>query len=56
MTTQGQKVAYIRVSTQEQNTESQQEILQPQATFYILTSNKTIVKTFYINSENALSH
>ena len=34
----------------------QQEILQPQATFYILTSNKTIVKTFYINSENALSH
>lgn len=31
MTTQGQKVAYIRVSTQEQNTESQQEILQQYA-------------------------
>ena len=31
MTIQGQKVAYIRVSTQEQNTESQQEILQQYA-------------------------
>ena len=31
MTKQGQKVAYIRVSTQEQNTESQQEILQQYA-------------------------
>jgi len=27
MTTQGQQVAYIRVSTQEQNTESQKEVI-----------------------------
>ena len=27
MTTQGKRIAYIRVSTQEQNTESQKEIL-----------------------------
>ena len=31
MTTQGKRIAYIRVNTQEQNTESQKEILKQYA-------------------------